>query len=172
MRINNIVKFNLETEAKELRWKGKSLEEIAGILSGESGKSITKSAVYRYFESNDKAISQVVETNDKLKVKAAETEINTIEKRLEIIDALLEIAEQAQESGDLKAAVLSLRAATEAQNSLDERLGKLRGRENTNNINILNIQEQINGARESFIRSVMGSTSGSKESGNPEQSYR
>ena len=166
MRINNVVKFNLETEAKELRWKGKSLGDIAGILSDESGKSVTKSAVFRYFEANDKAISQVVETNDKLKVKVAETEINTIEKRLEIIDSLLKIAEQAQECGDLRAAVLALRAATEAQDSLDSRLGKLKAPSNTNNINILNIQEEINGARESFIRSIIGSNACSEESEN------
>ena len=166
MRINNVVKFNLETEAKELRWKGKSLGDIAGILSDELGKSVTKSAVFRYFEANDKAISQVVETNDKLKVKVAETEINTIEKRLEIIDSLLKIAEQAQECGDLRAAVLALRAATEAQDSLDSRLGKLKAPSNTNNINILNIQEEINGARESFIRSIIGSNADSEESEN------
>ena len=166
MRINNVVKFNLETEAKELRWKGKSLGDIAGILSDESGKSVTKSAVFRYFEANDKAISQVVETNDKLKVKVAETEINTIEKRLEIIDSLLKIAEQAQECGDLRAAVLALRAATEAQDSLDSRLGKLKAPSNTNNINILNIQEEINGARESFIRSIIGSNACREESEN------
>jgi intein-encoded DNA endonuclease-like protein len=166
MRINNIVKFNLETEAKELRWKGKSLEEIAGILSDESGQSVTKSAVYRFFDANDRAISKVVETSDKLKVKVAETEINTIEKRLGIIDSLLEIAENAQEAGDLKTAVLALRAATEAQDSLDSRLGKLKAPSNTNNINILNIQEEINGARESFIRSIIGSNASSEESEN------
>src|SRR5665647_872115 len=171
MRINNVVKFNLETEAKELRWKGKSLGDIAGILSDESGKSVTKSAVFRYFEANDKAISQVVETNDKLKVKVAETEINTIEKRLEIIDSLLKIAEQAQECGDLRAAVLALRAATEAQDSLDNRLGKLKAPSNTNNINILNIQEEINGAREQFIRSIIGSNAESEEKCDPQQPY-
>ena len=169
MRINNIIKFNLETEAKELRWKGKSLEEIAGILSNESGQQITKSAVYRYFESNDKAITKVIETNDKLQIKVAETEINTISKRLEVIDSLLEIAEEARECGDLKAAVLSLRAATEAQNSLDERLGKLKTPTNTNNINILNIQEQINGAREQFISAIAEATSSGKESDYTEQ---
>jgi hypothetical protein len=42
---------------------------------------------------------------------------------------------------------MALRGATEAQDSLDERLGKLKGPQPTN-INILNIQEAINGARE------------------------
>ena len=167
MRINNIIKFNLETQAKELRWESKSMDEIASILSEESGQQITKSTVFRYFESNDKIAAQVIEKNDKLKIKVIETEINTISKRLEIIDSLLVIGEQAQESGDLRAAILALRAATEAQDSMDERLGKLKASSNTNSINILNIQEGINGAREQFIRAIIGSNAGSEESGDP-----
>ena len=166
MRVNNIIKFNIETRAKELRWDSKSMDEIASILSEESGQQITKSTVFRYFESNDKIAAQLIEKNDKLKVKVIETEINTIEKRIEIINSLLKIAEQAQECGDLRAAVLALRAATEAQDSLDSRLGKLKAPSNTNNINILNIQEEINGARESFIRSITSSNAGSAESEN------
>jgi len=166
MRVNNIIKFNIETRAKELRWDSKSMDEIASILSEESGQQITKSTVFRYFESNDKIAAQLIEKNDKLKVKVIETEINTIEKRLVIIDSLLKIAEQAQECGDLRAAVLALRAATEAQDSLDNRLGKLKAPSNTNNINILNIQEEINGARESFIRSIIGSNACREESEN------
>jgi hypothetical protein len=168
MRINTIIKLNLETRAKELRWESKSIEDIASILSKESGEQVTKSATYRYFESNDKIAAQVIEKNDKLKIKVIETEINTISKRLEIIDGLLKIAEQAQESGDLRAAILALRAATEAQDSLDNRLGKLKTPSNTNSINILNIQEGINGARESFISSIITANTSSEESGNPE----
>jgi hypothetical protein len=168
MRINTIIKLNLETRAKELRWESKSIEDIASILSKESGEQVTKSATYRYFESNDKIAAQVIEKNDKLKIKVIETEINTISKRLEIIDGLLKIAEQAQESGDLRAAILALRAATEAQDSLDNRLGKLKAPSNTNSINILNIQEGINGARESFISAIIAANTGEKESGNPE----
>jgi len=142
------------------------MEDIACTLSEESGQQITKSTVFRYFESNDKIAAQLIEKNDKLKVKVIETEINTIEKRIEIINSLLKIAEQAQECGDLRAAVLALRAATEAQDSLDSRLGKLKAPSNTNNINILNIQEEINGARESFIRSIIGSNACREESEN------
>jgi AcrR family transcriptional regulator len=164
MRINNLVKLNLETRAKELRWESKSMDEIASILSDESGQTITKSTVYRYFESNDKIASQMIEKNDKLKIKVVDAEINTIEKRICIIDSLLKIAEQAQDCGDLRAAVLALRAATEAQDSLDERLGKLKAPSNTNNINILNIQEAMNGARESFLCAISNITSAGEES--------
>jgi AcrR family transcriptional regulator len=165
MRINTIIKLDLETRAKELRWANKSIEDIASILSEESGEQVTKSATYRYFESNDRIAAQVIERNDKLKIKIVETEINTINKRLEIIDALLKISESAQESEDLRAAILALRAATEAQDSLDNRLGKLKTSSNTNNINILNIQEEINGARESFISSIIAANTSSEESG-------
>lgn len=171
MRINNIIKFNLETRAKELRWERKSLDEIAVILSEESGQQITKSTVYRYFESNDKITAQLIERNDKLKVKVVETEINTISKRLEIINSLLKIAERAQECGDLKAAVLALRAATEAQDSLDGRLGKLKASSNTNTINILNIQEEVNGAREQFIHAIVGSNAEGEERSDSLQPY-
>ena len=164
MRINNIIKFNLETRAKELRWESKTMDEIASILSEEFSQQITKSTVFRYFESNDKIAAQVIEKNDKLKIKVIETEINTISKRLEIIDSLLRICEQAKERGDLRAAIQALRAATEAQDSLDERLGKLKASSNTNNINILNIQEVVNGAREQFIRAIIGCNADSEES--------
>ena len=168
MRINNVVKFNLESRARELKWQGRSLGEIADTLSDESGQVITRSAAYRYFESHDKIAAQMVEKNDKLKIKIVETEINTITKRLEIIDALLKIAETAQGQDDLRAAILALRAATEAQNSLDERLGKLKAPSSTNNINILTLQEGINGAREQFIRAIIGSNANGEENGDSE----
>jgi|SRR5665647_524941 len=171
MRVNNLVKLNLETRAKELRWESKSMDEIAIIFSKESGQTITKSTVYRYFESNDKIAAQIIEKNDKLKIKVVDAEINTIEKRICIIDSRLKIAEQAQECGDLRAAVLALRAATEAQDSLDERLGKLKAPSNTNNINILNIQEAINGAREQFCNAISSITTASSESGDIESTY-
>ena len=143
MRLNNIVKYNLETRAKALKGEGKTLEEISKILTEEAKTKISVSTVYRYFEANEKAMSQAIEKSDKLKAKVADAEINTITKRVEIIDQFLEISEQALSCGDFRAAVMALRGATEAQDSLDERLGKLKAPTNTNNINILNIQEAI-----------------------------
>lgn len=147
MRINNIIKCDMETRAKDLKGSGKTLGEIAKILSDESKTPITVSTVFRYFESNEKAMIQAIEKSDKLKSKVADAEINTITKRVEIIDHFLEVADEAQECGDFKAAVMALRGATEAQDSLDERLGKLKGSQPTN-INILNVQEAVNSARE------------------------
>jgi len=171
MRLNNIIKYNLETRAKALKGEGKTLEEISKILSAESKTKISVSTVYRYFESNEKAMIQAIEKSDKLKAKVADAEINTITKRVEIIDQFLEISEQALSCGDYRAAVMALRGATEAQDSLDERLGKLKAPTNTNNINILNIQEAINGARERFINGIVRSTSGITEGEYSQQSY-
>lgn len=94
MRLNNIIKFDLETRAKDLKAEGKTLEEISQTLTDEAKTSISLSTVYRYFESNEKAIIQAIEKNDKLKAKVADAEINTVTKRIEIIDNFLSIAEQ------------------------------------------------------------------------------
>jgi len=153
MKINNIVKHSLESRAKDLRAGGKSFPDIAKVLSEENKITITKDSVQRYFLSNEKVVAQVIERSDKLKIKVCEAEINTITKRVEIIDKFLEIAEQALSEGDFRAAVMALRGATEAQDSLDERLGKLKAPTNTN-INILNIQEAIHGARERFMSAI------------------
>jgi len=168
MRINNIIKYDLETRAKALKGEGKTLEEISKILSAESKTKISVSTVYRYFEANEKAMIQAIEKNDKLKAKVADAEINTITKRVEIIDEFLTIAEQALSCGDFRAAVMALRGATEAQDSLDERLGKLKGPQPTN-INILNVQEAVSSARELLASRISGIAARVGENGYPEQ---
>jgi len=168
MRINNIIKYNLETRAKALKGEGKTLEEISKILSAESKTKISVSTVYRYFEANEKAMIQAIEKSNKLKAKVADAEINTITKRVEIIDEFLTIAEQALSCGDFRAAVMALRGATEAQDSLDERLGKLKGSQPTN-INILNVQEAVSSARELLASRISGIAARVGENGYPEQ---
>jgi IS30 family transposase len=166
MRINNIIKFDLETRAKDLKAEGRTLEEISKILTEEAENTISVSTVFRYFESNEKALVQAIEKNDKLKAKVADAEINTITKRVEIIDQFLEISEQALSFGDFRAAVMALRGATEAQDSLDERLGKLKGQ--PTNINILNIQEAVTSARELLTSRISSIASRVGESGDIE----
>ena len=168
MRINNIIKYNLETRAKALKGEGKTLEEISKILSAESKTKISVSTVYRYFEANEKAMIQAIEKSNKLKAKVADAEINTITKRVEIIDEFLTIAEQALSCGDFRAAVMALRGATEAQDSLDERLGKLKGSQPTS-INILNVQEAVSSARELLASRISGIAARVGENGYPEQ---
>jgi len=163
MRINNIIKYDLETQAKELKGEGKTLEDISQILTEEAKNPISISTVYRYFDSNEKALVQAIEKSDKLQAKVANAKINTITKRVEIIDQFLEISEQALATGDFRAAVMALRGATEAQDSLDERLGKLKAPTNTNTFNILNIQEQTANARERFTNAVLCISNGNTE---------
>ena len=163
MRINNIIKNDLETLAKELKGERKTLEEISRILTEEAKNPISLSTVYRYFDSNEKAIVQAIEKSDKLQAKVADAEINTITQRVKIIDQFLKISEQALKAGDFRAAVMALRGATEAQDSLDKRLGKLKAPTNTNNINILNIQEQTAHARERFADAVFRIANGNTE---------
>jgi len=163
MRINYIIKNDLETRATELKGEGTTLVEISRILTEESKTPISLSTVYRYFDSNEKAIVQAIVKSDKLQAKVADAEINTITKRVEIIDRFLKISDQAISCGDFRAAVMALRGATEAQDSLDERLGKLKAPTNTNTFNILNIKEQTANARERFNDAVLCMSNSSAE---------
>src|SRR5450756_1661566 len=95
MRINYIIKNDLETRATELKGEGTTLVEISRILTEESKTPISLSTVYRYFDSNEKAIVQAIVKSDKLQAKVADAEINTITKRVEIIDQFLKISDQA-----------------------------------------------------------------------------
>src|SRR5665647_693573 len=125
MRINNIIKNDQETLAKELKGEGKTLDEISRILSKEAKTPISLSTVYRYFGSNEKAIVQAIEKSDKLKAKVADAEISTINQRMGVILSLIEIGAEARLEGDRRGAVLALRAATDALHKLDEHLGIL-----------------------------------------------
>jgi len=125
MKINNIVKLNLETRAKDLRAGGRSFAAIAKVLSQETKITITKDSVQRYFLADTDAKAQVIERSDKLKKKMVDAEINTINQRMEVILSLIEIGAEARLEGDRRGAVLALRAATDALHKLDERLGIL-----------------------------------------------
>ncbi|KKG69168.1 hypothetical protein [Methanosarcina mazei] len=94
MRINNIIKYDLETRAKDLKAEGRTLEEISKVLTEEAKTPISISTVYRNFESNKKALVQAIEKSDKLKAKVDDAEINTITKRVGIIDEFLTIADE------------------------------------------------------------------------------
>lgn len=163
MKVNNIVKNDLEYRARELRGAVKSNPEIADALSNESRQPITVSTVFRYFDANEKAAAQAIEKSDKLKVRVADAEIDTINKRVEIIDKFFSIAEHALENNDYRAAVMALNDATKAQDSLDERLGKLKTPTSTNNINILNIREEVKNARELFTSRMAALPAGIRE---------
>lgn len=121
--------------------ENKSTREIARILSDESGHKITQSSVHRYFASFRLEKQRAVEKRGQLVAKIAEAEISTIEQRQAVINGLLEIAENGYNE---HARVNAYRAANNALDSLDARLGNLSPSKNTiqlNNININNITE-------------------------------
>ncbi len=140
MATNKIIKYDLETLAIDLRGKEKTFEEIAEILSKESGNKISLSTVFRFFESNDKATAIAIEKNKKLSAKVAEVEISTIEDRQTIIKGLLTLATEAVEDRDRVAAY---KVATEAIDSLDKRIGKISPNSNVtiNNVNAVKLSD-------------------------------
>jgi hypothetical protein len=130
---NKIIKFKLETRARELRDLGKSTWDIAEILSGETDKKITQSSVHRYFASFEQEQKEAIEKREELVARVADAEISTIEDRQAVITGLLNIAKNATENGHPRTAIEAYRIATTALDSLDKRIGKLSPSPNTPN---------------------------------------
>lgn len=120
--VNKITKYNLDERARELNENGTSLRDIADILSNESGHKINKDSVYTFLKSEEKNTAEIIEKKTALKVAVAEAEISTISDRQKVIKGLLELAENAEYDRDRVAAY---KVATDALDSLDNRLGKL-----------------------------------------------
>jgi len=123
--MNQITKLNLESRARELKLAGESERTIASILSSEANQKITQSSLHRYLANNTKVTQQAIESNDKLKVKVAEAELDTIEARHELIDKIRDLGDKAESNGDLKTALYAVSQSLAALESLDKRLGKL-----------------------------------------------
>jgi hypothetical protein len=121
MATNKIIKNNLEPRAIDLKGDGKTFDEIATILSEESKNKITLSSVFRFFESNDKAVAQSISKNDKLKAKVADAEISTINGRITVIEKLISVFETCESIHDIQ--VIS-REIKEHYDSLDKCRGK------------------------------------------------
>ncbi|MCK9328191.1 MAG: hypothetical protein M0P69_22025 [Bacteroidales bacterium] len=141
---NKIIKYNLEARATELKGKGKPLSEISEILTKESKQTITKSVVYRFFEANATAAVQAVENSNKLAAKVAKAEISTIEQRQDVIKGLLTLAKKADNE---HARVQAFKAANDALDSLDKRLGNLSPSQPTQNV-IVNVQQNTERLKE------------------------
>ena len=122
MAINKIEKLQLESKAVSLREKGNTFDEIAKRLTEDSKQPITKSTVFRFFESYEKTKAELLERQEALKVKYVEADISTIEDRQKVIKGLLAIATSAMEDRDRVAAYKEANVALE---SLDKRLGKI-----------------------------------------------
>lgn len=124
MRINSIIKCDLESRAICLKGEGKTLEDISKTLTTEAKKTISLSTVHRYFQSNETALIQAIEKSDKLQSKVAEAEISTIEHRIEVIEGLLTLAKTAD--GE-HTRVKAFQAVNDALDSLDRRIGRVSG---------------------------------------------
>jgi predicted transcriptional regulator len=124
MNQNIISKLNLEPRIADLKRENLSERDIAKTLTKESNQPITRSAVHRYLSANVRLCQEVVEVNNKIKVKVAEAELDTIEARRELIDKIRDLGEKAEEFGDIKTALYALDKAINALDSLDKRLGK------------------------------------------------
>jgi uncharacterized Zn finger protein (UPF0148 family) len=129
---NIITTLNLESHVADMKIQNLSEREIAEKLSLELHKTITKSSVHRYLSGNVRLCQEAVEVNNKLKVKVAEAELDTIVARRELIDKIRELASTAEEFGDIKTALYALSQAINALDSLDKRLGKLSDRPDIN----------------------------------------
>jgi len=147
MATNKIIKFNLENRAIDLKGEGKSYEDIANILSEDSKNKITSSSVFRFFESRDVAVAQAISKNDKLQAKVADIQINTVNKRYDLVDKLIALSARAEAAGEFHAAQSALRGANEVYKGLDDRIFKLNPPKQTTEVNIVTIQEQVNAAR-------------------------
>lgn len=147
MATNKIIKYNLEKRAVDLKGQGKTFDEIAVILSDESKNNISSSSVFRFFESHEIAVAQAISKNDKLKARVADIEINTVNKRYDLIDKLINLSERAADAGEFNAAQAALRGANDVYKGLDDRIFKLSPPKQTTEVNIVTIQEQVNAAR-------------------------
>lgn len=120
---NKIIKYKLELRAKELFFENKILNEIASILSEESGHKIAISAVQRYFASNNQVRQGLIERQEDQKVRTTELILDTVQARHEIIKEIRELAAQAKNDKDIRTALMGLDKAVNALDSLDKRLG-------------------------------------------------
>jgi hypothetical protein len=138
--VNRITKYNLEDRARELNESSTSLRDIADILTNESGHKISKDSVSSFLKSDIKYTAEIIEKKTQLKASVAEAEISTINYRKDVIFGLLNLASTAENE---HARVQAYKAANEALDSLDKRLGKLTNNSGVtiNNINAVKFSE-------------------------------
>ncbi len=158
MAINKIIKFKLESQAIALREDGRTFDEIATILTEDSKQTISKSNVFRYFNSHEKAMAVAIGNNPELSEKAAEAEINTITDRLEDIKFLSDLALDAKHAGDFRAASLAMKIKCDARDGLDRRLGRITNNGSNVTINNINAMKLSDIPTEDLLRMVNATT--------------
>jgi len=120
---NRIIKYRLEIRARELFFENKTEQQIADILSRESGYLINRSSVYRYIKKSRFIKQGLIERQETQKIRTKELVLDTVQARHEIINELRALAMQAKNEKDIKTALMGLDRAVSALDSLDKRMG-------------------------------------------------
>jgi len=139
--LSKIIKYGLESRARELYDNDISFSEIALVLSNESGQNITKAMTFQYLSSEARCNAAVIEKKAQLQVAIVEAEISTIEDRQSVIRGLLQIATTSE---DERNRIVAYKTATEALDSLDKRLGRLSANQQNltiNNFNAMKLEQ-------------------------------
>lgn len=119
---NKIVKYNLEPRVRELYKENKSLREIADTVSKESRHPISKDCIATFLKNDIEETTKLIESKTQLKTAVVEAEISTIAQRQRVINGLIRLAKSAENE---HTRVLAFRAANDALDSLDKRLGQV-----------------------------------------------
>ena len=98
MAINAIEKHGLEQLAYDLKNAGKSYSEIAETLSETTGTKITKSSVYRYFDTHtnirDEIVKDIIDRNETLVATSMAQSLDTNAMRIRLSASLMALLEK------------------------------------------------------------------------------
>ena len=120
--MQKIVKYGLESRARDLKRQEIPVRDIARILSDESGQKLSHGTVSNFFISDIKTITGLKESTARLKEVEVRTTLSTIEKRNKLIEILFNLAENAEHESTR---VNACRVAKEVLESLDKRTGDI-----------------------------------------------
>ena len=98
MAINAVEKYNLESLAYDLKISGKSYAEIAETLSETAGAKISKSMVFRYFESHENVreeiVQNIIDRNETLVVTSMAQTLDVNAFRIRLTSSLMALLEK------------------------------------------------------------------------------
>jgi len=133
--LSKIIKYGLESRARELYDNDISFSEIAVALSNESGQNITKAMTFQYLSSESRCNAAVIEKKANLQFAIVEAEISTIEIRQSLINKLIDVFETCETKQEYALISKELR---EHVDSLDKRIGRLSANQQNLTINNFN----------------------------------
>jgi AcrR family transcriptional regulator len=132
MAINAVEKFGLEQLAYDLKNAGKSYSEIAEMLSQTAGAKISKSMVFRYFESHESVREEIVQNildrNETLVATSMAQTLDVNGMRIRLTSSLMVLMDQKlQEKGykDGKEIAALAKEIREGLNDIDQTTSSL-----------------------------------------------